>query len=83
MSQVNNQSIARFNLGSIAAAVWERTTSDGSRFYKATIETRFQDRDGNWRSSNSYSLSELVLLAKISEMAQVKIRELEADIAMA
>ena len=76
----NNQPVARFNLGSVTAAIWERQTNDGSRFYKASIETRFKDKYNTWQSSSIYSQSELVLLARVADLAETKLRQLEADL---
>jgi hypothetical protein len=52
--------------GALSAAAWKnsRQTSDGRTFegYSMRIERRYKDSDGNWKSSNSYTLRDLFAL---------------------
>lgn len=55
----------KFAAGSVSAAVWENevTTKNDKQvtLLKTTIERRYKDQDGNWKSSGSFSRSEIPL----------------------
>jgi len=56
----------KYNAGSISCALWENdmTMADGHkvRALKATVERRYKDKDGTWKSSNSFSRNEIPLV---------------------
>jgi hypothetical protein len=56
----------KYNAGSISCALWENdmTMADGRkvRALKATVERRYKDKDGTWKSSNSFSRNEIQLV---------------------
>lgn len=76
INQDKNQPIDRIRQGSAVAAIWKHATSDGSQFYKATIECRYKDGDGNWQSTTSFGRSELLQVAKLADRVESRIREL-------
>lgn len=55
--------VAKFTAGQVSAAIWENevTTKTGKKvaMLKATVERRYKDRDGQWKSSNSFSRNEI------------------------
>ena len=55
--------VAKFKAGQVSAALWENeiTTKNGHKatVLKATVERRYRDRDGNWKSSGSLSRNEM------------------------
>jgi hypothetical protein len=57
--------VAKFVAGQVSAALWENlvTTKTGKQvtMLKATVERRYKDRDGQWKSSNSFSRNEIPL----------------------
>ena len=57
--------LKKFSAGSISCALWENevTTANGRKvpMLKATIERRYKDRDGTWKSSGSFSRNEIPL----------------------
>ena len=57
--------MAKFRAGQVSAAIWENevTTKAGKKvtMLKATVERRYKDRDGQWKSSGSFSRSEIPL----------------------
>ena len=58
--------LKKFSAGSISCALWENevTTANGRKvpMLKATIERRYKDRDGTWKSSGSFSRNEIPLV---------------------
>ena len=57
--------VKKFSAGSISCALWENevTTADGRKavMLKASVERRYKDKDGEWKSSNSFSRNEIPL----------------------
>ncbi len=64
--------VAKIRVGSVTANIWENVTDKGT-FRNVTVESRYKDGDGNWRSSRSFKLSELLALAKAVDMAHTRI----------
>ena len=56
--------VKKFSAGSVSCALWENeATVDGRKvsLLKATVERRYKDRDGTWKSSGSFSRNEIPL----------------------
>jgi len=57
--------VAKFTAGQVSAAIWENevTTKAGKKvtMLKATVERRYRDRDGQWKSSSSVARNEIPL----------------------
>ena len=55
--------VTKFSAGQVSAAIWENevTTKTGKKvtMLKATVERRYKDRDGQWKSSGSFSRNEI------------------------
>jgi hypothetical protein len=61
---VGQRPVAKFRAGQVSAAIWENEiTANGRKMtmLKATVERRFKDKDGQWKSSNSFSRNEIPL----------------------
>ncbi len=57
--------LKKFSAGSVSCALWEnQATVDGRKveILKATVERRYKDRDGTWKSSTSFSRNEIPLV---------------------
>lgn len=66
--------VAKLRIGLITASIWERA-SDNGNFYTVTFERRYRDSEGNWNSSHSYDPQDLLVLAKLADLAHTKIIE--------
>jgi len=56
--------VARFRAGQVASAVWQNTIQIQGKavtVLKATVQRRYKDKDGNWKSSNSFGRNEIPL----------------------
>jgi len=56
--------VKKFSAGSVSCALWENeATADGRKvnLLKATVERRYKDRDGTWKSFGSFSRNEIPL----------------------
>ena len=57
--------LKKFSAGGISCALWENeATIDGRKVkvLKATVERRYKDRDGTWKSSSSFGRNEIPLV---------------------
>jgi hypothetical protein len=58
------QPVAKFRAGQISCALWENEAKINGRIVellKATVERRYKNGDGEWKSSGSFSRNELPL----------------------
>ena len=55
-------------LGRVKAAIWANETEHGVR-YSATLSRVYKDRDGKWQTSDSFGRDELLVLAKVCDLA--------------
>ena len=72
--------VAKFRAGQISAALWENEISVNGRkvtVLKATVQRRYKDRDGSWKSSGSFSRNEIPLAVYCLQKSFEKIIETE------
>src|SRR5258708_73767 len=62
MSNKTLKPIAKLSMHPVTAAIW-RHEKDGKRWYSTTIERRYKDDAGTWRSTNSFNAGDLPLVA--------------------
>ena len=58
--------------GSCRAAIWEneiRVNGSSKKVLKASVDRRYRDKDGSWKSSQSFSRSEIPLAVYVLEKA--------------
>lgn len=72
------QIIAKLSLHPVTAAI-SLHESNGDSSYSIDIGRRYKDHTGTWRSTGSFGVSDLPLVAKIANMAHAEISKLEAD----
>jgi hypothetical protein len=74
---------AKFTAGPVSAALWENTitTKEGREVpvLKASLQRRYKDKEGNWKSSNSFSRNEIPLAIYCLGKAFQKIIEKQND----
>lgn len=66
--------VAKIRIGLINGSIWERKTENGT-FYGVTFERRYRDGE-TFKSSHSYNADDLLVLAKVADLAHTKILEL-------
>ena len=62
--------------GFLTAAIWENRLDDRRIRYNTTFQRRYRDAEGNWRSTDSFGRADLLVLAKIADLAHTRIYEL-------
>jgi hypothetical protein len=67
MSQLGDEEMApvkKFSAGSVSCALWENEATVNGRkmtLLKATLDRRYKDKDGQWKSSGSFGRNEIPL----------------------
>jgi len=54
--------LKKFRAGQVSCALWENQAEVNGRtvmMLKATVERRYKDKEGDWKSSNSFSRNEI------------------------
>jgi hypothetical protein len=75
--------VAKIKAGQVNAALWENqiSTKHGGKatVLKATVQRRYMDKDGNWKSSGSFSRNEIPLAIYCLQKAFEKIIEMQIE----
>ncbi|MEN1706029.1 MAG: hypothetical protein AAGJ54_11025 [Planctomycetota bacterium] len=71
--------IERIGLGPVRAAIWLNTDQSGNERYSLTFERIYRDAEGSWKSSSSFDRDEALLLAKVADLANTRVFELQAE----
>lgn len=71
--------VAKVSLHPVSAAIWRNQNQKGEVFFSTTFERSYKDDVGNWKSSDSFSAGDLLLLAKVADLAHTEIFKLRAN----
>jgi len=74
--------VAKFVAGQVSAAIWENEILVNGRqmtALKATIQRRYKDKDGTWKSSQSFSRNEIPLAIYCLQKSFEKIIETQKE----
>lgn len=71
MTQSNdsNKPVNTYRLGNLSATIWPNLVNDKT-YYSTEIVRNYKDKDGNWKTSSSFSHDELLNVAKLAERAE-------------
>ncbi|MEM1166277.1 MAG: hypothetical protein AAGI30_08305 [Planctomycetota bacterium] len=64
---------ARLRRGNISASIWRNETRDGDPIYNVKFERSYKDAQGDYQNIDSYGVSDLLLLAKVADLAHDEI----------
>ena len=71
-AETKNPPVGKVRVGLITASIWANETDKGT-FHNVTFERRYQDGEGNWKSTHSYGFNDLLDLAKAADLAHTRI----------
>ena len=74
----SKQPAARVNFYPIYSSIWRNQNAEGTAFYSVTMQRRYKDADGKWKSSDSLNEGDLLLAAKVLDLAHTEISKLRA-----
>ncbi len=69
-----NRPVHVVRLRNVRAAIWANDTETGLR-YNATVSRLYKDDDQQWRTSESFGRDDLLLLAKVLDLAHTWVSE--------
>jgi len=79
MSNNATKPISKVSMYPITAAIWRNANDkDGRAFYSVTFERGYKDETGNWKSTSAFNAGDLLLLAKVADLAHTEISKLRA-----
>lgn len=78
-SNHTNKPIEDVRLGAIRGAIWRNTDQQGRDRFNVTFERGYTDSNGDWQSSTSYGRDDLLTLAKVADLANTRIFEIQAE----
>jgi hypothetical protein len=70
---------SKVSLYPVEAAIWRNENQKGEAFYSVTFQRSYRDKDGNYKSSDSFNASDLLLLAKVADLAHSEALKLRAS----
>lgn len=68
---------AKVSLYPVSAAIWRNQNPKGI-FYSVTIERSYKDDAGKYQTSSTFNAGDLLVLSKVADLCDTKIRELRA-----
>ena len=71
--------VSKVSLYPVNAAIWRNHGSLGAAFYSVTFDRSYKDSDGKWQQSDSFTINDLLLLAKVADHAHSEIYKLQAQ----
>ena len=73
----NPKPISEVRIGRIKAAIWPNGTEGRTR-HNVTFSRLYKDND-QWKSTQSFGRNDLLLLAKVADLAHSRIFELQQE----
>ncbi len=76
-AQHGNRPVVKFRHGGIELAVWPNQTESGT-IYNTTITNSYKDdQSGEWKTTSSFSPTDLLVVGELGRQAFAKITELK------
>lgn len=69
--------VAKIQMFPLSAAVWAKTTPKGV-FYSVSLERSYRDDSGKWQTTSHFNASDMLLVSKLANLVDTKVRELRA-----
>ena len=63
-----NQPVHRIRIFPIECAIWKNQSENGT-WYNVTLSRSYKDANDEWKSSDSFSGDDLLLVAKVADQA--------------
>lgn len=78
MTEPKNKPVAKVKSGKIVADIWRNESEQGARFNVTFARIYRHKESGDWKRTESFGRDDLLLLAKLADLAHSKIQELLA-----
>jgi len=67
-----NQPVHRIRISRVEAAIWQNQSDNGA-WYNVTLSRGYKDANDEWKSADSFSVDDLLPLAKVANEAHSSI----------
>ena len=74
----NPKPVAEVRIGRVKATVWPNETKEGRTKYNVTFSRLYRDGE-KWKRTQSFGRNDLLLLAKVANLAHSRIFELQHE----
>ncbi len=74
----NTKPVDEVRIGKVKATIWRNQTDNGSR-YNVTFGRIYKDDQGEWNTTHSFGRHDLLVLAKVADMAHTNIVRFQAE----
>jgi hypothetical protein len=74
----NAKPVAEVRIGAIKAAIWKNEAGASTR-HNVTFQRIYKDGDDGWKTSQSFGRDDLLVLAKVADLAHLRIYELQLE----
>lgn len=64
--------------GALRATIWANESEKGT-FYRTTLSRRYQDQNGDWKDSDSFTGADLLRIARLAELAYTETLSLRQE----
>ena len=74
--------VAKYKAGQVSSAIWQNEVQmarGAVKILKATVQRRYKDKSGEWKSSGSFNRNEIPLAIHCLQKAFEKIIELQNE----
>jgi hypothetical protein len=68
----------RIKLHPLTASIWRNQAQNGP-FYTVQFSKSYRDTEGNWKHTDIFTSSELLLLSKLADLAETEVRKLRSQ----
>ena len=76
-AEKNAEPAEKVTLFPVEAAIWKNVSRGGDPFYSVTFERKYKDQE-KWKSTASFGGDDLLLLAKVADLAHTRLVELRS-----
>ena len=71
----NQKPVDEIRIGRVKATIWRNGTEDRPR-HNVTFSRLYKDDAGEWKSTQSFGRNDLLVLAKVADLAHTRLFEL-------
>ena len=75
LAEIHRQPLQRVTIFPVEAAIWRNRTKDGKAYYAVTFDRMYRDPTGQWKRTSRFTAEDLLVLAKIADIAHSQITE--------
>jgi hypothetical protein len=78
MSDNTKKPAAKVTIHPVSAAIWRNQNQKGI-FYSTTFERAYKDDAGKWQTASNFNANDLLVLAKVADLAHSEIVKLRVN----